>query len=91
MKMSNKLRAQLMRSLQCLDEALAELNKPGTLGVAREIAPERALGSSYDLRNPKCMETCNGLALHVEINSVVGSKVVMAWTAKSILESLIKD
>lgn len=90
-KLSKKLRSELERSLRCLNEALGELQDSKCLGVAKAIEPSRALGSDYDLRNPKCMESTAGLALHVSVSPVQGSKLAMAWTAKDILSRLLDD
>ena len=91
MKMSNKLRRELERSLRCLNEGLTTLKQPGTLGVAREKPADRCNGSDYDLRNVKCMETTSGLSPHISVSPVVGSKLVMAFTARDILTQLLED
>jgi len=89
MKISKKTRQSIERALQCLSEATQDLNSPGTLGVARSIVEDRALGSDYNLRNPKVMESTSGLSEVCRISSIHGSKVVMAWTAMDILKGML--
>jgi hypothetical protein len=88
-KLAKKTQREIESAINLLTEVLTILEQPKTLGIAKAIDNNRALGSDYDLRNPACMESTSGLAEHIHVSPVHGSKVIYLWTVRDVLRKVL--